>query len=142
MSSIPAPPVLKLDSEDSTYMASFLAFLASRLNLVFPFRDFKLNLYTHSAEVIMEFGRLVGRDARRYSVNNFVHSANDDHKLALLLAASPNIVELYLETDALLNSEDIRRLPTFKHLRVSVGYLPGFRIFMLFNFSVKRNLNS
>jgi len=79
----------------------------------------------------MEFGRQVGQTASRYSVNNFVYSDNEDRKLVLLLAASPNIVELRLETDAFLNNEEISRLPTFKQLRVSAAYLPRFRIWHL-----------
>jgi len=123
--SISAPPVIHLDSEDS--MTSLLAFLRTRLDLVLPFRAFYLILSKHSAEVITEFGRLVGQAARRYSLDDVGYSSNEGHKLTLLLAASPNVTELRLETDVFLSTEDIRLLPTFKQLQVRV----------FFSFSVK-----
>jgi len=109
-------------SEES--MATFLAFLRTRIDLMFPFTAFGLQIRQLSIEGLSEFGVLVGKKASYYFVyaylygNTDLEQRQDGHKLALLLSYSPNISKLNFSMDCFLTTEDLALIPFFPRLKV------------------------
>jgi len=93
---------------------------------MFPFYAFVLEIRQLSAEVLAEFGVLVGSKVIYYHVYVYSHGstalkqAQDGHKLALLLSYSPNISELHFSMDCFLTTEDLALIPFFPRLKVEL----------------------